>query len=222
VSYLHVVWAIVRRDITAEAHTREALGAMAVFAVLTLFSFSLALDLQGALARTVAPGVYWTIVVFAGMLGLSLSFSREVGGGLDGLRLAPVDPSALFLGKALGNLVFLLVLEALLLPLAIAFLGLGPLRWELLVVVLLGTTGYAAAGTLLAAMAASTRAQSVALPILLLPLVAPLLLGVVQAMAGLFDGAVLADVGGWLRLVAAYDLLMVAGGMVLFGVIIED
>ncbi len=221
-NYARQVWAIVAKDIAAELHTREIFNAMFVFAVLALLIFSFALNLRGATAQAAAPGVLWATIAFAGNLGLSRSMTHEQQtGGLDGLRLAPIDRTAIFFGKALGNLLLILVVEVVLLPLGTALLNVSLLRPSVLVVLLLGTVGYAAVGTLLAAIAVNTRAREVMLPILLLPLAVPLLIAAVQATAGLLDGLTLADVNGWMRILVVYDLVILAVAVLTFEYAIE-
>ena len=222
-SFLRKVWAIFAKDIAAELHTREMVSAMLVFSVLALLIFSFALDLRGAMARAAAPGVLWVTVTFAGTLGLSRSLAREQQSGcIDGLLLAPVDRSAIFFGKALGNLAFMAVVEIVLLPLFAALFDVPLLRPGVLLVLALGTLGYGAVGTLLAAIAVNTRAREVMLPILLLPLAVPLLIAAVQATAALVEGATLAEAGGWLRLLVVYDLVIIAVSMLTFGYVVEE
>jgi heme exporter protein B len=222
-SFFRQVLAIVAKDIAAELHTREMVSAMLVFAVLALLVFSFALDLGGAMARAAAPGVLWATVAFAGTLGLSRSLAREQQAGcMDGLLLAPTDRSAIFLGKALGNLAFIGIVEAALLPLFSALFDTPLLRPGVLVVTALGTVGYAAVGTLLAAIAINTRAREVMLPILLLPLAIPVLIAAVQATSWLVEGGTFAEVGGWVRLLVAYDLVIVAVSVLTFGYVVEE
>jgi heme exporter protein B len=223
VSYLHKIWAITAKDIAAELHTREMVSAMLVFAVLSLLVFSFALDLRGEMAKAAAPGVLWATVAFAGTLGLSRSLAREQQTGcIDGLLLAPMDRSAIFFGKALGNLIFISIVEIVLLPLTVVLFNLPLLRPGVLLVIALGTVGYAAVGTLLAAIAVNTRAREVMLPILLLPLAIPNLIAAVQATGGLIEGVSLADVGGWVRLLVVYDLVIIAASMLTFEYIVEE
>lgn len=221
--FIRKVFAIVAKDVAAELHTREILSAMLVFSLLALFVFSFALDLRGAMARAAAPGVLWATAAFAGILGLSRSLAREQQTGcIDGLLLAPVDRSAIFFGKALGNLIFIVVIEVALLPLFSALFDVPLLQPEVLAVTALGTVGYAAAGTLLAAIAVNTRAREVMLPVLLLPLAFPALIAAVQATGELLEGSTLADVGGWVRLLVVYDLLILAVSMLTFGYVVEE
>ncbi len=221
--FLRKVWAIVAKDVAAEIHTREMVSAMLVFSVLALFVFSFALDLRGAMARAAAPGVLWVTIAFAGTLGLSRSLAREQQTGcLDGLLLAPMDRSAIFFGKAIGNLLFKGIVEIVLLPLFSALFDVPLLQPGVLLVTALGTIGYAAVGTLLAAMAVNTRAREVMLPILLLPLAIPALIAAVKATGGLVEGGTLAEVGGWIRLLIVYDLVIVAVSMLTFDYVVEE
>ncbi len=221
--FLDQMWAIVVKDVAAEWHTREIVSAMLVFAVLSLLVFSFALDLRGATARAAAPGVLWATVAFAGTLGLSRSLVREHQTGcIDGLLLAPVDRTAILFGKALGNLFFILIVEMVLLPLFAGLFNVPLLRPEVVLVTLLGTVGYAAVGTLLAAIAVNTRAREVLLPVLLLPLAFPVLIAAVQTTGALLAGGTLAETGGWLRLIVVYDLVILAVATLTFGSILEE
>lgn len=219
---LRQIGAILAKDLAAELHTREILSAMAVFAITAVLTFSFALDLRGATAEAAAPGVLWTTIAFTGTLGLSRSLAREQeSGGISGLMLASEDRTVIFVGKALSNLVLMLLLEIVLLPLATIFFDVNFVRPSVVLIVVLGTVGYATAGTLLAAIAVNTRAREVMLPILLLPLVVPLLLGAVHATAGLLEGLTLAEVGSWVQILVVYDLLMTAAAVATFSYVVE-
>lgn len=196
---------------------------MLVFSLLAVLIFSFALDLRGRMAEAAAPGVLWATAAFAGTLGLSRSLAREQETGcIDGLLLAPVDRSAIFFGKALGNLAFMAVVEVVLLPLFSALFDVALLRLGVLLVLAVGTVGYAAVGTLLAAIAVNTRAREVMLPILLLPLAVPVLIAAVQATGGLIEGASLTEVGGWVRILVVYDLVIVAASLLTFEYVVEE
>jgi heme exporter protein B len=222
-TYLRQIWAIVKKDIAAELHTREIVSAMFVFAMLTLLIFSFALDLRGAVARAAAPGILWTTIVFAGTLGLSRSMAREQKtGGIEGLLLTPADRTVIFFGKTLGNLILMLVVELVLAPLTTVLFDVPLMQGSILAVVLLGTVGYAAVGTLLAAIAVNTRAREVMLPILLLPLAVPLLIAAVNATENLIEGAAWAEVGGWVRLLVVYGLVITAAAILTFEYVVEE
>jgi heme exporter protein B len=224
VTALRKAWALAAKDLMVELRTWEMAAAMLVMAVLALFVFSLALDLRGAVARAAAaPGVFWSAVLFSGTLGLSRSMARERQSRcIDGLLLAPMDPAVIWGGKALGVSIVMVVVEAALLFLMVGLFGVSLLRPDILLVLALGTLGYAAVGTLVAAMAANTRAREVLLPVLLLPLAVPVLIAAVQATGALAEGATLADVAGWVRLLVVYDLTMAAVCLLTFGYVVEE
>jgi heme exporter protein B len=140
-------------------------------------------------------------------------------GTLEGLRLAPVDRGALYLAKLLGNVLFMLAVEAASLPIAGAFFGLPVLRPALLPVLLLGTLGFAAVGTLFAAMAAHTRAREVLLPVLLLPIAVPVVIASVQATAGVLDGR---GTGPWLNVLVAFDAIFLVVAFLAFEAVLEE
>lgn len=222
-SFLRKVFAIVHKDIAAELHTREMISAMLVFSVLTLLIFSFALDLRGETAEAAAPGVLWATVAFSGTLGLSRSLAREQQSRcIDGLLLAPVDRTAIFFGKVVGNLLFITIVEVVLLPLFSALFDVALMRPSVLVVMILGTLGYASVGTLLAAIAVNTRAREVMLPILLLPLAVPVLIGAVRATGALIEGATLSGAGGWIRILVVYDLVIIAVSLLTFGYVVQE
>lgn len=222
-TFLRKVLAIVEKDIAAELHTKEMISSMLVFSALSLLIFSFALDLRGETAEAAAPGVLWTTIAFAGTLGLSRSMVREQQSGcIDGLLLAPVDRTAIFFGKAIGNVLFMAVVEAALLPLFSVLFDVALIRLNIALVLALGTLGYGAVGTLLAAIAVNTRAREVMLPVLLLPLAVPVLIGAVRATGGLLEGATLGQMGGWIRILVVYDLVILAVSLLTFEYVVEE
>ncbi len=221
--YLRTVVAVVRKDVAAEFRSKELLNAMVVFSLLVILVFSFALELERGTRETVAAGVLWATFLFAGTLGLNRSLAQEKDrGSLDGLLLAPVDRSALYFGKALGNLLFMGVVELIILPLSAALFNLPLLDPRLLLVVFLGTLGYAAVGTLLAAMAVHTRGRDVMLPILLFPVTLPLLMAAARASSGILAGAGQDQISPWVNLLVAYDVIFTAVALMAFEYIVEE
>lgn len=214
------VWAILRTDIVLELRRRELLGTMGLFTLLVLVVLTFALDLTTEAAAAIAPGALWVAYLLAGMLGLgrAIALEREWG-TLDGLRLAPLDGGTLYLTKVLGNLLFMLLVEAASLPIAAAVFGLPVLRLALLPVLLLGTLGFAAVGTLFATMAAHTRAREVLLPVLLLPVAVPVVIAGVQATSGVLDGR---GVGPWLNVLVAFDAIVLVVAYLTFDAVLEE
>jgi len=222
-SLLRQIAAIIHKDVTAELRTKEMFSSMFVFALLTVVIFNFAFELRVADARAIAPGVLWVSVTFAGMLGLNRSFVLEKDQGcLDGLLLAPVDRSAIYFGKMLGNFLFITVVEAIILPIFSALFNVNLIQPWILVVLLLGTLGFSGVGTLFSAMAVHTRAREVFLPILLFPVVVPALIAAVKLTAGLLDGQALADMANWMQLLVAFDIILVAVSYMTFDYVVEE
>lgn len=223
--YLRKIAAIVWKDVVAELRTREMFSTMFVLAVLILVMFNFAFDLRvsGERVRQVAPGALWVAFAFAGVLGLNRTFALEQDRGcLEGLLLAPVDHTAIYFGKMISALLFMLVVEACALPVFTAFFGINLFDPRLAPVVLLGTVGFAGVGTLLSAMTAQTRAREVLLPILLLPVAAPVLIAAVKATAGILDRLALSQIAVWLRLLVAFDLVFPAVAFMTFDYIVKE
>lgn len=217
------IWAVVKKDILAELRTKETLSMMLIFVLLAVFIFNFAFDLRVDNVREVAPGVMWVAFVFAGVLGLTRSFTQEVDKGcLDGLLMTPVDRSLIYLGKMLGNLIFMLAVDAIALPVFSVLLNLALVRWDILLIVVLGTLGFAGVGTLFSAMTANTRAREVMLPLLLFPVALPLVLAAVKATAGVLDGASLQEIGNWLNLLIGYDVLFLTISYLTFDYVVES
>jgi heme exporter protein B len=224
-TYLRKVLAIVRKDIIAELRTKEMFSAMFVFAVLVvvIFVFAFELRVSGERVRQVAPGALWVAITFSGILGLNRAFVLEKDQGcLEGLLLAPVDHSAIYFGKMISTLLFMLVVEALMLVVFSAFLSVNLFDLRLLLVIVLGTLGFAAVGTLLSAMTAQTRAREVLLPILLLPVAAPVLIAAVKATAGILDGLTLGEISRWLQLLIAFDIIFPAVAFMTFDYVVKE
>lgn len=223
-SFIKAVMAIVQKDLSAEFRSRELLSAMLVFSMLVILIFNFAMELDINARKSVTAGVLWTTFAFAGTLGLNRSMAVEKDRGcLDGLLLAPVDRSAIFFGKAISNLAFMLIVEAIVLPLyAVLYNETRIFQPGFLGVVLLGSIGYIAVGTLLSAMSVQTRTRDILLPILLFPVAVPVLLASVKASNGLLEGAAFAEILTPLNLLIVYDVVFVAVAFMVFDFVVEE
>lgn len=218
----HTIFALIRKDLLIELRTREVLTAMLVFAVMTLVMFNFALRLRAENFKVLAPGILWVTLVFAGTLGLNRSIaSEQINQCLDGLLLAPGDRAAIFLGKAITNTLFTVIVAAIVLPVMAILFDEAMVRPGVWLVVLLGVTGYSGAGTLIAVMAASTRAREVFLPILLFPLALPLMTAAVIATSGVIDGLPFVEYGSWIGVIVAFIVMFWTAGALLFDVLVE-
>jgi heme exporter protein B len=215
---------LLAKELRVEARSREMTTGALLLGLLVLVLGSLAWSDRMAPA-TLAPGLLWLALVFAGTLSLSRSLHRERDRGTcDLLALLPVDPGIVFLAKAAANLIVLLIVLALALPLFAALHDYDmatPLP-RLGLVFLLGATGFSAAGTLLAAASAHGRARETLLPILLFPLLVPLLMMTLQGTQRVLEGASLADVAPELQVLLAFDIIYLAIGWLTFDRLLGD
>jgi heme exporter protein B len=222
-SFWRAVGAIAWKDLRAEIRSRELINAMVLFTLMTVMVFSLALELDFTARRNAIAGVLWVTVVFAGMLGLSRSLSVEKDrGSLDALLLAPIDRSALFFGKMIGNLLFVLVIGLVLLVMLTVLFNITLIKPLLALIVVLGCLGFTTVGTLLASMSVHARARETMLPILLLPVVLPLLLSAVRASTAILEGLPSDEWVPWLELLVIVDVLYLVGAYVLFDYVVEE
>lgn len=221
--FFRQLYAILAKEVAVEWRTKETLSAILVFSLLVLVIFNFAFDLQGVDIKVIGPGLLWVAICFSGILGLGRSFARERDkGSMEGMLLAPVDRGAIFLGKATANFLFILVMEAVTLPLFVILFNV-PIEWFPLVgYILLGTVGFAAVGTLLAAIAASTRMREVMLPILLFPVLVPLLVAAVKITQGALQNLPVSDYQGWLNLLVAYDIIFLVVAFLVFEFVVEE
>lgn len=221
--FLRALMAVVWKDLAAELRSRELISAMLVFALLVILIFNFALELDPRTRSTVTSGVLWVTFAFAGTLGLNRSMAVEKDRGcLDGLLLAPVDRSAIYFGKAIGNLVFMLMVEAIVLPVYTVLYSVNLFQPGLVLVILLGSIGYTAIGTLLASMAVHTRTRDILLPILLFPVAIPVLIASVKASAGFLGAIPIEEIMPWLNIIIAYDVIFIAVAYMVFDFIVEE
>jgi heme exporter protein B len=224
-SYLSQVKAIVWKDFVTELKTRELFSSMFVFAILVMLIFIFSINLSIVDANQVGPGVLWVAILFAGTLGLNRSFTLEKENGcLQGLMLAPVDRSAIFFGKMLSNLAFLLIMEAFLLPVFMIFFNVDIVSHlaPLMAVILMGTLGFSALGTLLSSLSSNLKTREIMLPILLYPLIVPIAIGSVQLTGQILDGKSLADMMNWVGLILCFDIIFISASIMTIDHILEE
>jgi heme exporter protein B len=220
-----VALAIARKDAVAEIRGRHATVSTLFFSAVVLLLFGFALGPDSARLAAAAPGLLWLAVVFAGMLAVSrLHLLETDDGALEQLALYPISRRAIYAGKALAGLAVMLVLGLLVLgAVGILFaVDIGGAWLPLVATVLLGAIGIAAVGTFYAGVTVRLRAREVMLPLLMLPVLAPLLLGAVKATAAVLAGDPFGELGSWLQLLAAFDVIMVVAGAATYGYLLED
>jgi heme exporter protein B len=220
-----VAWQIARKDALAELRGRQAAGSTLFFAALVLLLFGFALGPDSRRLTEAAPGLLWLAIVFGSLLTVARLHQLEADdGALEELARYPVERHAIYLGKALAGLGAVLVLGGLLLPLVAILYGINlATAWPaLLATLVLGAIGISAVGTFYAGVTVRLRAREVMLPLLMLPIIAPLLLAAVKATSAALLGDPLGDLASWLQLLAAFDLVMLAAGAVTYGYLLEE
>jgi heme exporter protein B len=211
------------KDLRIEARSRVTLQQVLPFGLIVLLLFAFALDPDRGVLRDVAPGLFWVTVLLAALLAISRSFAIEAANGArDGLRMSGLDPAAIFLGKAAAVAVELAALEALLtvgviVLFDVSLSAIGPL----LLATVLATVGVAATGTLYGVLAASSGARETLVPVLLLPVVSPVLLGATRAWEAAIDGAP-SDAWPWIGVLAVFAVLYTSIGTLAFGPLLEE
>jgi heme exporter protein B len=223
--YLNQIKTIVWKDLVTELKTRELFSSMFIFALLVIVIFIFSVDLSIVKANQVGPGVLWVAFLFAGTLGLNRSFMLEKENGcLEGLILTPADRTAIYFGKLISNLIFLLIMEAFILPLFMIFFNvdllshLGPL----LLVIVMGTLGFCAIGTLLSSLSSNLKTREIMLPILLYPLIVPVVIAVVRMTSQLLAGEPLSAMMNWVGLTLAFDVMFIGVSIMTIDHILEE
>jgi len=218
-------WTIASKDLLVELRSRTAILSVAVFVVLVLVVFHFGRDPTAVSNIDLAPSILWVTFTFAAILALNRAFQIELENqALDGLLLAPIDRSSIYLGKLIANLVFVAAIELLGVPLLALFFNVPvlPVLGPLALVILLATIGFVSVGTLFSAMTVRTRFAELLLPVLLLPFMILPLSWAARATGSLFAGRPLSEVDGWLNMLAVYDLVFVVLAILLFPATVNE
>jgi len=216
---------LAKKDLYSELKTKQILTTQIIFAGLVIVVFSFAFDPANNTTKAVIPGVIWVIIVFAGILGLNRSFiSEQRNDTIQGLLVAPMEAASIYLGKFLANFTMMLVVEMVSIPflfLLFDFKFLGSLPYFILVV-FLGSFGFIAIGTFLAALAANSKSSEMLLPLLLFPITTPILIGVVQATKIILTNLEkISSAIAWIQLVTAYDVIFFVVCFLLIDYVLE-
>jgi heme exporter protein B len=209
------------KDLRLEWRSKDAINSMTFFSLLVVVVFSFSFDPTAEESRQIAGGLIWVAVLFAAVVALNQTWAREIRNQvLDAYRVSPAPANSLFLAKALGNFIFVAVLEALMTPLFVIFYrmrAIGPV-WQLGLVAVLGTWALVVNGTFFSAISLRTRSREVMLPLLLFPISIPALLAMVQATTGILNGE---QSRFWIVLLVTYDLVFTTGCLLLFETVLN-
>src|SRR5207248_1510051 len=223
-SFFAITRATLAKDIRLEWRSKDAINAMLFFGLLVVVIFSFAFDPTAEESRRIAGGLICIALLFAAVVALNQSWAREMRNQvLDAYRVSPATANALFLAKAIGNFIFVCILEALMTPLFIVFYklrALGP-AWQLVPVAILGTWAIVVNGTFFAAMSLRTRSREIMLPLLLFPITIPALLSMVEATTIILVGDPSTSAKFWIVLLATYDVVFTTGCLALFETVLH-
>ena len=221
-SFWAVLSATLVKDIRLEWRSKDALNSMLFFSLLVVVIFSFSFAPNAEESRQIAGGLVWTAFLFASVVALNQTWARELRNQvLDAYRVSPAPPNGLFLAKALGNFLFVTVLEAVMTPLFIVFYNLHALRpaWQFIPVGILGTWALVVNGTFFAALSLRTRSREIMLPLLLFPISIPAIQGMVEATRILLAGD--GSARFWIVLLLTYDVVFTTACLALFGTILH-
>jgi heme exporter protein B len=224
-SFVTAAWLIARKDMVVELRTRTALLAALALSLLAIVIFNFAWDPTAVAAIDLAPGLLWVIFTFSGLLGLHRAFGVEQPDrAMDALLGAPIPRASIYAGKAIGNLALVLLVQLVSIPAALVVYNLEIARVILPLggIALLAGIGLVAVGTLFGAMTTSTRASELLLPVLALPFFVPVVTAAAQATARLMGGRPVDETIGWLKLLAAYDIVFVVACAFAYTVIADE
>ena len=216
---------LLQKDLRAEWRTRERLNPMAFFVLLALLIFNFSFEPGHVPLYQIAPGVLWSAFAFSSLLGLNRSFVDERENNcLDALLLMPGSRTAIYIGKMLGNLIFLLTIQLIGLPVFILFYNLSPgtFMLPLLGIFLLGSANLATIGTLFAAMSCNMRLRELLLPLLILPMAMPSLIASVKSTAMILQSASFIHILPYLQILFVYWVVFTTLALLLFNYIIEE
>jgi heme exporter protein B len=210
------------KDLRLEWRSKDAINSMLFFSLLVVVVFSFSFDPNAEESRRIAGGLIWVAFLFAAVVALNQTWAREIRNQvLDAYRVSPAPATSLFLAKAIGNFIFVGVLECLMTPLFVMFYRLRPLgpTWQLLIVAVLGTWALVVNGTFFAAMSLRTRSREIMLPLLLFPISIPALLAMVQATTNILIGE---GARVWIALLLSYDLVFTTACLLLFETVLNS
>jgi len=222
---MKIIWAIFKKDLLIELRTRDSLNAMLFFGLSVLLVFSFALRPLEDAFRTAMPGILWAAFAFSGTLGLNRMFAAEKENScMQGLMMIPADRGALYLGKMLAGTVFMLIAEAVIFVFSLIFFNMTV--WEeiplLIPVFLIGTLGFMAVGTFLAAISVNTKLREVLLPLILFPVILPVLINAVEATGIILNGSDYGELKLPLSMMSAFTLVFGTLAYVLFEHVLDD
>jgi len=223
VKYWHKIMAVTWKDTVSEMRTREIISSVLVFTLLVIVIFNFAFGTNQTTLNLVAPGILWVTFTFAGVLSLNRAFVPEKEQGcLEGLMVCPVSREVIYVGKMLGSLLFMLIIEAIALPIFAFLFNLPVLSLQIVVITVLATIGFVIVGTLFSALAVNTKAREMVLPILFLPVVIPIIISAVLATGTALAGGSWSELASGIQIIAVFDVIFLVVSLLVFPFVIEE
>ena len=217
------VVALAWKDILLEIRTRDIVVSVLVFAFLVIVVFNFALNTSPTVIDELAPGILWVAFAFAGVLAMNRAFILEKDQGtLEGLLLTPTSRDAVYFGKMLGTFTFMVIVEVVLLPVFAVLFNFSAFSLGLILAILLATLGFATIGTLFSAIAVHTRSREIMLPVLFLPVIAPIIIAAVESSSSSIGGGSAIGIDRWLGLIAVFDAVFLVICPWVFGLVVEE
>ena len=223
IATLSIIWALTLKELRIESRNRDIAIAIVMFASLVIAIFAIAIEPTSINAIETGPGVLWAAITFAGVVGLTRATSHELENDAVGaLMMAPVSRDLLFIGKSIGNFLFLSVATVIVFVVFTFMFNLPVFRAEILLVALLSAIGFSSVGTLFSSLTFRVRAREVLLPMLFLPSISPLLFAAIRVTAAAASGESWSASIPWLQLAVVYDVVFVTASALLFGYVLDD
>ena len=220
---LSIIWALTLKELRIESRNRDVAVAIVMFASLVIAIFAIAIEPTSRNTLETGPGVLWAAITFAGVVGLTRATSHELeNDAIGALMMAPVSRDLVFIGKTLGNFVFLAIATVIVFVVFTFMFNLPVFRAEIFVVALLSTMGFSAVGTLFSSLTFRARAREVLLPILFLPSVTPLLFAAIRVTSAAALEEPWSASMPWIQLAIAYDVVFITASALLFGYVLDD
>jgi heme exporter protein B len=221
--FWHKVIAITWKDALSGMRTKESIFSVLVFTLLVIVIFNFAFGTSQEMMELVAPGILWVTFAFAGVLSLNRSFIPEKEQDcLEGLMACPASREVIYVGKMLGSLLFMLIIEVIALLIFAFLFNLPVFSPQIITITVLTTIGFVAVGTLFSALAVNTKAREMVLPILFLPIVAPIIISAIKASELALSGEPWSGLSSWLQIIGAFDVIFLIVSFLIFAFVIEE
>jgi heme exporter protein B len=221
--FWHKVIAITWKDALSGMRTKEIIFSVLVFTLLVIVIFNFAFGTSQEMMELVAPGILWVTFAFAGVLSLNRSFIPEKEQDcLEGLMACPASREVIYVGKMLGSLLFMLIIEVIALLIFAFLFNLPVFSPQIITITVLTTIGFVAVGTLFSALAVNTKAREMVLPILFLPIVAPIIISAIKASELALSGEPWSGLSSWLQIIGAFDVIFLIVSFLIFAFVIEE